>query len=368
MRIACKKGGRGNSLAAFFFPSQMRIHGVPICRLNRSGELATIKRKGLKLKRGGKLNNVRKLTEGAILLAAFIVLLLLTIYVPVLGIVVNLFLPVPFILFAAKNDWKSVVVFVIASLFISFITGTLLALPLTLAYGTTGAVMGYMMQKQRNRTSILISGAIVFLINLVGQYVVTAVFFHINYIDEFFKMMQDSLKTSANLLKNFGTQQQTGQVLDQFQKSMELIKTLMPSLFVMVSFITVLIIQLLALPILKRFGVKLENWKPFREISLPRSFLWYYLLVMLAGLLFHPKTGSYGFDVLTNLTYILQLFMVFQGLTFLFFYFYQRGTSKSIPIIIAVLSFVMPILLYLVGILGIIDLGFDLRKRSHPKE
>ncbi|XJZ27309.1 YybS family protein [Bacillota bacterium Lsc_1132] len=318
--------------------------------------------------RGEEVKNVRRLTEGAILLAAFIVLLLLTIYVPVIGIVVNLFLPAPFILFAAKNDWKSILVFVVASLLISFITGTLLAMPLTLAYGTTGAIMGYMIQKQKSRTAILISASFVFLVNIVGQYIVSVVFFHMNYIDELLKMMQDSIKMSSDIMKNFGAQQKNNQVLEQFTKALALIKTLLPSLFVMVSFLTVFIIQLLSLPILRRFGIKVENWKPFREISLPKSFIWYYLLTMLAGILLHPKAGTYGFDVLTNLTYILQLFMVFQGFTFLFFFFHQRGTSKSIPAIIAVFSFLVPILLYLVGILGIIDLGFGLRRRSEPRE
>ncbi|MGG5254471.1 YybS family protein [Neobacillus sp. SM06] len=314
------------------------------------------------------MKNARKLTEGAILLAAFMVLLLLTIYVPVIGIVVNLFLPVPFILFAVKNDWKSVLVFIVASLLISFITGTILALPLTLAYGTTGAIMGYMIQRQKSRTAILISASIVFLVNLVGQYIVSIVFFQLNYIDELFKTMQDSFKMSADIMKNFGSPQGTTQVLDQFTKALALLKTLLPSLFVMVSFLTVFIIQLLSLPILRRFGIKVENWKPFREISLPKSFIWYYLLTMLAGIVFHPKAGTYGFDVLTNLTYILQLFMVFQGLTFLFFFFHQRGTSKSIPVILAIFSFLVPILLYLIGILGIIDLGFGLRRRSEPRK
>lgn len=313
------------------------------------------------------MKNVRKLTEGAILLAAFVVLLLLTIYVPVVGVVVNLFLPVPFILFAAKNDWKSVLVFIVASVLISFITGTLLAMPLTLAYGTTGAVMGFMIQKQKSRTSILISSSLVFLVNIIGQYIVSVVFFNMNYIDELFKTMQDSIKMSSDILKNFGTQEESKKLLDQFSNALGLIKTLMPSIFVMVSFITAFIIQMLSLPILKRFGIKLENWKPFREISLPKSFLWYYMLTLLAGMLLHPKSGTYGFDVITNLTYILQLFMVFQGLTFIFYFFHQRGSSKTVPVMIAVLTLIMPILLYLVGILGIIDLGFGLRKRSDPK-
>jgi uncharacterized protein YybS (DUF2232 family) len=314
------------------------------------------------------VKNVRKLTEGAILIAAFTVLLLITVYVPVVGMVVSLFLPLPFILFAAKNDLKSTAVFMVASLIISFITGTIFALPLTLAYGLTGAVMGYLLQKNKSRTTILISGSIIYLCNLVIQYIVTTAFFHFNIIDEMLKTIDESIKMSSKVMEEMGQSQEGEKILDQFEKGLDLFKTLVPSFFVMLSFITVFFIQLLSLPFIKRFGVKVENWKPFREISLPRSLLWYYLLAMLGNMLLHPAQGTYLFNAFTNLTYILQLFMVFQGLTFIFSFFHQRGSKKSIPIIVSVLTVIVPVFLYIVGILGIIDLGFDLRRRSGKKE
>jgi uncharacterized protein YybS (DUF2232 family) len=314
------------------------------------------------------LNNVRKLTEGAILLAAFTVLLLLTIYAPVIGMIVNFVLPLPFILFAAKNDWKSILVFTVAGLLISFIAGTIVALPLTLTYGITGAVMGYLIQKDRSRTAVLIAGTIIFLLSLVIQYIVSAAFFHFNFIDELIKTMRDSLSMSSDILKGFGQQQQNQKVLKQFGQALDLIKTLVPSLFVLSSFVAVFVIQLISVPVLKRFGINMGNWKPFREISLPKSLLWYYLAVMLLSLVMHPQTGSYWHTAIINLSYILQMFMLFQGLTFVFYFFYQRGASKSLPIIIVVMSFIMPILLYIIGILGIIDLGFGLRRRTEKKE
>lgn len=313
------------------------------------------------------MKNVRKLTEGAILLAAFTVLLLLTIYVPVIGIIVNFVLPMPFILFAVKNDWKRILVFIIASLLVSFIAGTIFAIPLTLAYGTTGAVMGYLIQKNKNRTTILVAASIIFLLNIVIQYVVSIAFFHFNFIDEMMKTMKASLKMSSDILKNFGSPQESQKVLNQFEKALDLIKTLIPSVFVMWSFIVVFIIQLISLPILKRFGVKVENWKPFKEISLPKSLLWYYLAVMLAGFLFHPQEGTYLYTAILNVTYILQLFMIFQGLTFIFYFFSQKGTSKIIPVIVTIMTFLIPIFLYIVGILGIIDLGFGLRRHFDKK-
>ncbi len=70
---------------------------------------------------------------------------------------------------------------------------------------------------------------------------------------------------------------------------------------------------------------------------------------------------------LVNLTYILYFLMVFQGYSFMFYFFHQKGMSKSSSIVIAILAFIIPIMLYIVGILGIMDLGLDLRKRLEIK-
>jgi uncharacterized protein YybS (DUF2232 family) len=89
---------------------------------------------------------------------------------------------------------------------------------------------------------------------------------------------------------------------------------------------------------------------------------------VIANSLLHPVEGTYLYSVIVNLTYILQMFMFFQGLTFIFYFFYQRGMPKSIPLIIFLFSLTSPNFLYIIGILGIIDLGFDLRRRSGKKE
>jgi uncharacterized protein YybS (DUF2232 family) len=314
------------------------------------------------------VKNVRKLTEGAILLAAFAVLLLLTIYVPFLGMVVNLFLAVPFMLFAAKNDGKSILVFIIASLLLSFIVGSVMSLPLALAYGTTGAVIGYLMQKQKNMGVLFIAGTLVFLINLIIIYVTSIVLFEVDMITEMIELMRESLNVSADLLKNFGNAQDSEKLLEQFNNGLNLIKTLIPTLFVLSSFFIVFIMQLVSFPIIKRFGVKVEKWKSFKEISLPKSLLYYFLLTLLLSMFMNPEEGTFWYMAIINLTYILQFLMVLQGYTFMFYYFDKKGISKAISITIGIVAFLIPIFLYIIGILGIIDLGFDLRKGFIKKE
>jgi uncharacterized protein YybS (DUF2232 family) len=243
-----------------------------------------------------------------------------------------------------------------------------MSLPLALAYGTTGVVIGYLIQKQKNMGILFIAGTLVFLVNLIIIYVSSIVLFKVDMITEMIEMMRESLNVSADLLKSFGNAQDSEKVLEQFNNGLDLIKTLIPTLFVLSSFFIVFIMQLVSFPIIKRFGVKVEKWKSFKDISLPKSTLYYFLLTLLLSMFMNPEEGTFWYMAIINLTYILQFLMVLQGYTFIFYYFNQKGISKAISITIAIVSFIIPIFLYIVGILGIIDLGFDLRKGFTKKE
>jgi uncharacterized protein YybS (DUF2232 family) len=314
------------------------------------------------------VNNARKLTEGAILLAAFAVLLLLTIYVPVVAIIINFVLPLPFIMFTAKNNMKYIGAFLVAAIFISFIAGSLMGLSLMLVYGSTGTVIGYLLQKNKSRVAILISSSLTFMVSVVIMYVVSVIFFKFNLIHELIDAFKQSASMSQGMLKSLGQEEQMKKLAQQNANMIKMIETLAPSILIMTSILSVYFIQLICFPIAKRFGLNVQQWGDFKDLSLPRSLLWYYLLALAANILFHPQEGTYLYTALMNLVYILELFMVLQGLSFLFYIFHRKSVSKGIRVIITIVAIVIPIFLYIIRILGIIDLGFDLRKRVEKKE
>jgi uncharacterized protein YybS (DUF2232 family) len=313
------------------------------------------------------MKNTYRLTEGAILLAIFAVLLLITLYIPGLGLIANFFVSLPFLFFGAKHDVKSTAVFTLAGVLLSMILGSFLAIPLALAYGTTGAVMGYMIREGKSRFASFMAGSIVFLVNLVIQYALSVVLFKINFIDELMETFRLSIDQSLKMLEQLG-QTPDEKMIKQFEAMVDLMETLVPSMFVMASFLLVFIIQLASFPLLKRFGVAVPKWRPFRELSLPKSILWYYLLTIILGMFIQPEQGTYWYWVIANLSFILQMLMVLQGLSFIFYITYAKGYPKALPIIALVLVFLLPFVLYIVRILGIIDLGFDLRKRLGEKK
>jgi uncharacterized protein YybS (DUF2232 family) len=287
--------------------------------------------------------------------------------VPVIGIITNLVLPLPFILFAAKYKLKYSGALFAAAIFLSFLAGSIMGLVLLFIYGTVGFVMGYMIQRNKSRAAILISSTLTFMFFALIMYVISAAFFHMDMFHEILSVVKQSNIQSQELLKSRIPDDQLKMMVKQNNEAIKLLEVLAPTILLFSSIFSVLIIQLVCLPIAKRFGLTVPTWGKFRNLTLPKSLLWYYLLALAANFLLHPKEGTYLFAALINLTYVLEFFMIIQGFSFLYFFFHQRNFPKGLRLVITVLA-LLPIFRYIIRILGIIDLGMDLRKRFDKKE
>ncbi|MEH7117444.1 YybS family protein [Neobacillus vireti] len=314
------------------------------------------------------MKNVRNLTEGAILLAAFTVFLLITIYIPPLSIISVFILPLPFIMFSAKNNLTSIAVFFIAAIILSFITSSLQGLGIMGLFGAAGVVIGYMTQKTQSRSSILIGSTLTFIVGLIIFYVVLTTIMNINFINELNTMFTQSMKQSEAILKAMGNEEQIKQMQEQNANLIKNIKELAPGYLICVSIIYAFITQWVCFPIAKRFGVSVPTWGKFRNFRLPKSLLWYYLAALGGYLLFHPEEGTYLYLVFVNARFILEMFLFLQGLACLFYIFHQRSIGKGLAVFVVILSFIIPIVHYIIRILGIVDLGFEFRKRVVKKE
>lgn len=306
------------------------------------------------------MKRVNVLTEGAILLALFTVLTLMTLYLPLIGAFLMIFLPLPFILYSVRHGIKAAVTLMAASILITLLVGSLFALPLTLTYAISGIVMGYFYKKKQT-PGALIGGTIAFLISFVVMYAAAVAFFQIDPIKEATSSMDETIEMARSMMAAIG-QEANEAAINQFEEQMKYIGYLIPSMLVSVSFIFALLSHAATIPVLKRLKIKSVPLKPFREWKLPTSIVWYYLIVSFL-LFFDLEKGSFLFIAVLNLMFVLQVLLVVQGFSFIFFYSYVKNYSKAIPIAAIILSLILPILMYIVRILGIIDLAFNLRGR-----
>lgn len=308
------------------------------------------------------MKNASQLTEGALTLAIYVVLLLVSIYIPAIGLLTSLFLMTPFIFVAVKNERKFVLIFFIAAVILSLIVGTILAIPITIANGTVGIVVGYLIKKQKSELFIYTASSFTLLINLVVQYIFAVLFFKINFIAEMQQLVEQSITMSTQILQSIG-QTPNEVIINQLEESVKMLEVISPSLLVVGTFMSMFVLLLVNRPILKRLGVLLpKQEKPLYVYSFPKSVLWYYLITLIITWIVKPEQGQTSFIVLTNLSFMLQMIMLVQGFLFIFYFCYTRGYSKVVPIVITGICLLMPFLLQIIIILGIIDVGFNLKQ------
>jgi len=312
------------------------------------------------------VNNTKTLTEGALLLALYTIMLLLAIFIPFSTIVMYLFFILPFLLYSAKYSVKHSIVFIVAALVISFIIGSYPALPIAFLFGTTGLMMGYGIRAKESKQIIYISSSIVFIANIILIFIVAAIFLKINFMDELKNMFQTSIDQYTNTLNMMGMSPPI-EFQEQLNDMVNLMISMLPTLLISTAFISVIIIMAVNFPIIKRLGIDVPKFPPFRRLKFPKNILWLYLLVLIISLLFKIETDSYLHMAVVNAGLILQTLLVLQGLAFIFFYCHMKKWSIAIPILAVVLTFFLPFFLSIVRVLGIIDIGFDLRERINNK-
>ncbi|MCU5378122.1 YybS family protein [Bacillus cereus] len=308
------------------------------------------------------MKNTKFITEGAALLAIYAMLLLISMYVPILGTVVTFALPLPFILLTIRYRLSNAFVIFTAAFLIAVILGQPIGLIKTVVFGLMGIVLGYMYKKQRKPLEILITGSLAYLIGIMLIYVASIKFFNIDFIKQMQNMFNESVVQSEKIASAAGmpVSKEQKELLAQMN---DILQTIFPSIFVMASVCLSWITVMISGSVLRKLKHDVIPWPKFKDIQLPKSIVWYYVIFILLSTFIKVEPTSYLHMVFSNLYVIFALLLVLQGLTFIAFIAHSKGFTKGVPIISFIACMFIPMLFPLVTILGIIDLGISLRSK-----
>ncbi|MEO4022284.1 YybS family protein [Bacillus paranthracis] len=308
------------------------------------------------------MKNTKFITEGAALLAIYAMLLLISMYVPILGAVVTFALPLPFILLTIRYKLSSAFVIFTAALFITVIVSQPMNLVKTTMFGLIGIVLGYMYKKQKKPVEILMAGTLAYLIGIMLIYVASIKFFNIDLMKQMQNMFNESMTQSEKIVTAAGMpiSKEQKELFAQFN---DVLQTLFPSLLVMVSVCFSWITVMISSSVLRKLKHGVIPWPKFKDIQLPKSIVWYYVIFILLSTFIKVEPTSYLHMVFSNLYVIFALLLVLQGLAFIAFLAHSKGFTKGVPIISFIACMFIPMLFPLVTILGIIDLGISLRSK-----
>lgn len=313
------------------------------------------------------MNSGRKLAESGVLLALYAVMLFIVVYIPVIGMILMFLLPVPFVLITIKQNLAWSFLCLLAASLLTVLIGTFAAIPLTVMFGLIGITMGYHLQNNKSKLQMYIVSVLIFIICMLVLFVGSIVLLDINMVEQTKQIMEQSLDQSTATLQALGQNpEQIQKLTEQISISLKTMQTLLPSYLVLSSIIMVGLIFLASKPIINRFSDKKLSIAPVRDIQLPKSLLWYYLIIMIASLFINVEQGDYLYSVLLNLSFSLQFFMLLQGISFVFFFSNAKGWAKPIPIVIVISTMILALSPF-IRIVGIMDLGFPLREKITRK-
>ncbi|MGX5631289.1 YybS family protein [Bacillus thuringiensis] len=308
------------------------------------------------------MKQTKFITEGAALLAIYAILLLISMYVPILGTVVTFALPLPFILLTIRHKLSNVLVIFVAALFVTIIVSQPMNLVKTTMFGLIGIVLGYMYKTRKKPVEILIAGMLAYLIGFVLIYVASIKFFNIDIMKQMQSVFSESMVQSEKIVSAIGMpiSKEQKELLTQMN---DILQSLFPSILVLVSVCFSWITVIISGSVLKKLKHDIIPWPKFKDLQLPKSIVWYYVIFILLATFIKVDPTTYLHMVFSNLYVIFALLLVLQGLTFISFLAYRKGFTKGVPIISFIVCMFIPMLFPLVTILGIIDLGISLRSK-----
>ena len=86
--------------------------------------------------------------------------------------------------------------------------------------------------------------------------------------------------------------------------------------------------------ILRKLKHDVIPWPKFKDIQLPKSIVWYYVVFILLSTFIKVEPTSYLHMVFSNLYVIFALLLVLQGLTFIAFLAHSKGFTKGFLLLV----------------------------------
>lgn len=303
--------------------------------------------------------------EGGLCLGFFLILTVIALWVPVLGLASFFFLSIPFVYFTFKYELKAGISLALIAFSILFILLGTLSLPIGLLFLPSGVIIGELYRRKKEAFAVLLGGALSYVVAIVLIFIGSITLLNIDPIAEMQDVMLESVEMTEQMMPVLGDAD--GEALQSIFDFVESLSVIAPSLMVMIGVVVAFLVQLIAAFFLRKKGGNISRFPAFREWGFPKAFIWYYLItyIFLFGGL---EEGTALHIAVSNLTPVLEMIMVIQGFALVFFYFHYKGRGLVLPIILVMVSFLFPLFLHIIRILGIIDLGFDLRRRMNSQK
>lgn len=310
------------------------------------------------------LNKSRSLTEGGILASIAIIFALISVYIPILGLIVNMIWPVPILLLGVRHGFKvSLMCLAVSGIIIAMLINPLQAISVVLGFGFIGVAIGYAINQHWSPLKTLVVGTVASCLSKAAVLLVGFFVMGINPIAMQLDLMGSSIGQAVEVYEKIGIPPAQIEVLrESLTKVVGMLKYVMPAGFFVASVLDTFINYWLAKKILARLGMHLPDFPAFSSWCIPAWMLWIYGGSMLLVTFYHQTPDNILYHIGTNLQIVSMLALLVQGLANVRYFTDKKGWPKFVRSIVLFLVFFNQLILQIVVLIGAFDLVFDYRK------
>lgn len=317
-----------------------------------------------------QVKKTTSLVEGGILAAIAIVFALASVYIPILGIVINMIWPVPFLLLGARHGLKmSLMCLAAAGIIISILINPLQGISSVLGLGFIGIALGYAIRHEFSPMKSMVVGVTSSFISKVVVILISIFVMGVNPITMQAEMAPAAIDQAMKVYEGFNvlSPEQLTEMRNMLDKTLGMLKYIMPAAFFLASVIDTYINFIIAGKILARMGKVVPSLAPFREWRLPIYIPAIYAVSMVLVSLYHTTPDNILYQIGANLNVITNVILLIQGISIVYFFIHHYQWPGIAKTILFILLFSSQMVSQVIVFTGLLDSLFDYRKIANKK-
>lgn len=301
------------------------------------------------------MNNKLRLPQASLIAALGILLCLMTVYVPMLGIL-SIVVPVPYAIIGTLTDNKYSILSLIATFFIlMFTVNPLYSLSVCIISIIPGIFVGSSIRNKQvneefNEFEPIFVGTVVTMICVIVFFFVANIFFKTNILNEFMNIITESINVQIDIMQKAGMS-----ITEGFKATdiVNYINNMLPTMLFLQSMMIAFIIYALEVFILKRARIVNLRLPKFTDFYLPGnavtiSFTLYILILFMDLMQVNLHTDL----IMLNLQLIFNFMFMLQGIAVSIYYLRKWIKNGSLKMI-----FMSVLILSIFGFIGISFVG-----------
>lgn len=271
-------------------------------------------------------------------------------------------------IFTIRHDFKKSIIALIIGLAAIILIDRFYGLMLLIQILPISLVFSYMVKLRRSPRDVIISSTIILFMSLLISLSLLTSGSELDFTKQFEVFLNNQLETQVKILENMDLDTEFIESFKTSQKGVyNYILQIFPSLLLLYSALIGYINYIISKNILRRIGLGIREIAPFSKFSVPSNFGIGIASVFVLTLLLRNIDGAIYDVLLVNLTAILSLIFVLQGLSVVDFFLKKRNKKKITRVIILAVIILFIPMLTPITIIGAIDMIFDVRKIRKPR-